>query len=35
MSLSYVLSDDKSTQNDKSIIYGLRDLLIGENGQFF
>lgn len=35
MSLSYILSDDKLTQNDKSIIYGLRDFFIGEKGQFF
>lgn len=35
LSLSYILSDDKYTQNDKSIIYVLSYLLIGEKGQFF
>lgn len=35
MSLSFILSDDKPTQSDKSIIYGLRGFLIGEKGQFF
>lgn len=34
MSLPYILSDDKHTQNDKSIIYALSDLLIREKGQF-
>lgn len=34
MSLCYILIDDKSTQSDKSIIYGLRDFLNREKGQF-
>lgn len=35
MSLSYTLSDDKHTQNAKSIINMLSDLLTGEKGLFF
>lgn len=35
MSLSYTLSDDKPTQSDKSLIYGLRGFFIGETGQIF
>lgn len=35
MSLSYILSNDKHTQNDKSIIYVLSHFLIGEKEQSF
>lgn len=35
MSLSYILGDDKHTQNDKSIIDVLSNLLIGKKNDKF